>query len=94
MIERIQELLAAVDDDGGLLGTDDDPEAAQPGGNEHPGMVIDRYRLERQIGEGAVGIVFEAQQLKPFRKLVALKIIKAGMDSKEVAARFDDLQRD
>ena len=56
---------------------------------ERPGMVIDRYKLLQQIGEGGFGVVFMAEQLEPVRRKVALKIIKPGMDTKEVIARFE-----
>ncbi|MEX0820259.1 MAG: serine/threonine-protein kinase, partial [Pirellulaceae bacterium] len=54
--------------------------------SSHP--VIDRYKLLEQIGEGGMGAVFMAQQSEPIRRKVALKLIKAGMDSREVIARF------
>jgi eukaryotic-like serine/threonine-protein kinase len=57
--------------------------------SESPGMVTGRYRLVRQIGEGGFGVVYEAEQLEPVRRQVALKIIKLGMDTKEVIARFE-----
>jgi serine/threonine protein kinase/tetratricopeptide (TPR) repeat protein len=51
--------------------------------------VIGPYRLTRQLGEGGMGVVYLAQQLRPIRRDVALKIIKPGMDSKQVIARFE-----
>jgi serine/threonine protein kinase len=54
-----------------------------------PGTLIGPYKLVRQIGEGGMGTVFHAQQLQPLRREVALKIIKPGMDSKLVIARFE-----
>jgi eukaryotic-like serine/threonine-protein kinase len=54
-----------------------------------PGAVIGPYRLIRQLGEGGMGVVYQAQQIQPIRRDVALKIIKPGMDSKEVIARFE-----
>jgi non-specific serine/threonine protein kinase/serine/threonine-protein kinase len=57
--------------------------------NPGVGTVIDRYRIVRQLGEGGMGIVYHAQQLEPIRREVALKIIKPGMDSKQVIARFE-----
>jgi serine/threonine protein kinase len=57
--------------------------------NAAPGAVIGPYRLVRQLGEGGMGIVYHAQQLQPIRRDVALKIIKPGMDSKQVIARFE-----
>lgn len=62
---------------------------AQPELSERPGVVIDRYKLLQQIGEGAFGVVFMAEQQEPVRRRVALKVIKPGMDSKEVVARFE-----
>ena len=56
---------------------------------ERPGDVIDRYKLMEQIGEGGFGVVYAAEQEKPVRRKVALKVIKPGMDSKEVIARFE-----
>ncbi len=56
---------------------------------ERPGTVIGRYRLLEQIGEGGFGVVFLAEQQQPVRRRVALKIIKPGMDTREVIARFE-----
>jgi serine/threonine protein kinase len=56
---------------------------------EGPGSDIGRYHLLQQIGEGGFGIVFMAEQQAPIRRQVALKIIKAGMDTREVVARFE-----
>ncbi len=54
-----------------------------------PGDRIGPYRLERKLGEGGMGLVFEAIQDQPIRRRVALKVIKPGMDSAQVLARFD-----
>jgi len=56
---------------------------------EQPGDVIGHYKLLQQIGEGGFGVVYMAEQTKPVRRKVALKIIKPGMDTKEVIARFE-----
>jgi serine/threonine protein kinase len=56
---------------------------------EGPGTVIGPYRLLQQIGEGGFGTVFMAEQEHPVRRKVALKIIKLGMDTKQVVARFE-----
>ena len=53
------------------------------------GEWIGRYRLVRTIGEGGMGIVYLAEQVEPIRRKVALKVIKPGMDSKRVIARFE-----
>jgi len=56
---------------------------------EKPGDQVDRYKLLQQIGEGGCGVVFMAEQEEPIRRRVALKIIKPGMDTKSVIARFE-----
>ena len=56
---------------------------------EKPGDRIGRYKLLKQIGEGGCGIVFVAEQQEPVRRRVALKVIKPGMDTKSVIARFE-----
>jgi len=53
------------------------------------GSVVGPYKLLQQIGEGGMGSVWMAEQEHPVRRMVALKIIKAGMDSKQVIARFE-----
>ena len=53
------------------------------------GDSIDSYKLVEQIGEGGFGVVYMAEQQEPIQRRVALKIIKAGMDTKEVIARFE-----
>jgi tetratricopeptide (TPR) repeat protein len=56
---------------------------------EGPGTVIGPYRLLEQLGEGGFGVVFLAEQTQPVRRQVALKVIKPGMDSRQVIARFE-----
>jgi serine/threonine protein kinase/tetratricopeptide (TPR) repeat protein len=56
---------------------------------ESPGTVIGPYRLLEQIGEGGMGLVYVAEQERPIKRRVALKIIKPGMDSRQVVARFE-----
>ncbi len=56
---------------------------------EKPGDWIGRYKLLEQIGEGGCGVVYVAAQEEPVRRRVALKVIKLGMDTKQVIARFD-----
>jgi tetratricopeptide (TPR) repeat protein len=62
-------------------------QAATPG--ETAGKVIGRYRLLQKIGEGGMGEVWLAEQKEPVRRRVAIKLIKAGMDTREVVARFE-----
>ncbi len=56
---------------------------------EQPGTAIGPYKLLEQIGEGGFGIVFMAEQQHPVRRKVALKVIKPGMDTRQVIARFE-----
>jgi serine/threonine protein kinase len=56
---------------------------------EGPGTIIGPYKLLEQIGEGGMGVVYMAEQTRPVRRKVALKIIKPGMDTKQVIARFE-----
>jgi eukaryotic-like serine/threonine-protein kinase len=56
---------------------------------EKPGDRIGRYKLLEQIGEGGCGVVYMAEQAEPVRRRVALKVIKLGMDTKQVLARFE-----
>jgi len=56
---------------------------------EGPGSIIGRYKLLEKIGEGGMAVVYMAQQEKPIHRKVALKIIKLGMDTKQVIARFE-----
>ena len=56
---------------------------------EGPGTVIDRYKLLEKIGEGGFGAVYVAEQREPLKRRVALKIIKLGMDTRQVIARFE-----
>jgi serine/threonine protein kinase len=56
---------------------------------ERPGTVIGPYKLMEQIGEGGMGLVFVAEQQQPVRRKVALKVIKPGMDTRQVVARFE-----
>src|SRR5579864_1643367 len=56
---------------------------------EKPGTVIGQYKLLEQIGEGGFGVVFMAEQTQPVRRKVALKVLKPGMDTRQVVARFE-----
>ena len=57
--------------------------------SEQPGATIGPYKLMEQIGEGGMGVVFMTEQTQPVRRIVALKIIKPGMDTRQVIARFE-----
>ncbi len=56
---------------------------------EGPGTIIGPYKLLQRIGEGGMGTVFMAEQIEPIRRKVALKIIKPGLDTRQVVARFE-----
>jgi hypothetical protein len=56
---------------------------------EGPGTVIGRFKLLEKIGEGGMGVVYMAEQREPVVRKVALKIIKLGMDTRQVVARFE-----
>ncbi len=60
-----------------------------PNADEYVGTFVGRYKLLQRIGEGGCGVVYMAEQEKPVRRRVALKVIKLGMDTKSVIARFD-----
>jgi non-specific serine/threonine protein kinase/serine/threonine-protein kinase len=80
--------MAATDDDPTIdPGSGDHPEGAS--GHEQPGAQIGPYKLLQVIGEGGFGTVWMAEQREPVKRRVALKIIKLGMDTKQVIARFE-----
>src|SRR5262245_58740750 len=88
---RIERLLAQHEHAGGFLESPPVPLTAptdEPA-TERPGTVIGPYKLLEQIGEGGMGTVWMAQQTEPIKRLVAVKLIKAGMDSRQVIARFE-----
>ncbi|TVQ62827.1 MAG: serine/threonine protein kinase [Phycisphaerales bacterium] len=64
-------------------------QTAPRGGSEQPGQQIGRYKLLEPLGEGGFGTVWAAEQREPVKRRVALKIIKLGMDTKQVIARFE-----
>jgi tetratricopeptide (TPR) repeat protein len=97
---RVELLLAAHDRSAGIL----DPPTGPPGsaavtvhagpgggaGREHAGTVVaGRYKMLEEIGSGGMGTVWVAEQTQPVRRKVALKLIKAGMDSRAVLSRFE-----
>ena len=68
----------------------DSPSLAEAGvSTDQSGTMIGHYKLLQEIGEGGFGIVFMAEQQEPVQRKVAVKIIKAGMDTREVIARFE-----
>jgi eukaryotic-like serine/threonine-protein kinase len=100
--ERIDRLLAAKQQignflepaaaagNGALAAGHDAATVNCPGKDEHIGVVLaGKYKLIEAIGEGGMGSVYMAQQIEPVKRTIAVKVIKAGMDSKEVLARFE-----
>jgi serine/threonine protein kinase len=90
--ERVDALLTAHDSANSFLQLPDESERTTinlPRLSEGPGTKIGRYKLLEEIGEGGFGVVFMAEQEEPVRRRVALKIIKAGMDTRQVVARFE-----
>jgi serine/threonine protein kinase/Flp pilus assembly protein TadD len=91
-IGHVEALLAAADAPDSLLdrsaGSDLVATVDRPAA-PCPGKVIGPYKLIEQIGEGGMGTVWMAQQQEPVKRLVAVKLIRAGMDSKQVIARFE-----
>jgi serine/threonine protein kinase len=92
-IALVEALLAAADTPDSLLDRPAGSAAAVtvelPPAGETPGATIGPYKLIEQLGEGGMGSVWMAQQTEPVKRLVAIKLIKAGMDSKQVLARFE-----
>ncbi|MFO1514299.1 MAG: ECF-type sigma factor [Verrucomicrobiota bacterium] len=90
---KVELLLRAHDQAGNFL--EKPPTGAQREGDflspigERPGDRIGRYKLLQQVGEGGCGVVFMAEQEEPVRRRVALKVVKPGMDTKSVIARFE-----
>jgi WD40 repeat protein/serine/threonine protein kinase len=88
---RIDRLLQRHQQPGGFLETPAplSPDAAEEPIREGPGSVIGPYTLREQLGEGGFGVVFLAEQEQPLRRKVALKVLKPGMDTRAVVARFE-----
>ncbi len=87
---QVERLLAAHPEVGDFLRpTDGERTADHVSIEERPGTMIGPYKLMEQIGEGGMGLVFVAEQQHAVRRKVALKIIKPGMDSRDVIARFE-----
>jgi serine/threonine protein kinase/tetratricopeptide (TPR) repeat protein len=93
LLQRMQALLAAHErvadiKPGNLAGSPEETGAYAPK-NEIGTVIAGKYKLREQIGEGGMGTVWVAEQTQPVRRKVALKLIKAGMDSKVVLSRFE-----
>ncbi len=97
---RLEALLRAHEEAGGFLRETSearDPRATDSAGqrrgegpiSERPGASVGPYKLLEQIGEGGFGVVFLAEQQQPVRRKVALKVLKPGMDTGQVVARFE-----
>ncbi len=86
--DRVEELLRAHVDLGSIHASDQAPTLNQPI-TEKPGSEIGPYKLLQQIGEGGMGVVYMAEQTEPVERRVALKIIKPGMDTRQVIGRFE-----
>ncbi|MFC1795053.1 serine/threonine protein kinase [Planctomycetota bacterium] len=91
---EVEELLKAHEEAGNFLdspGDSPDPNATLETSPfiEGPGTKIGRYELLELTGEGGMGLVYVAEQKRPVKRRVALKIIKPGMDSKQIIARFE-----
>src|SRR6185503_13965747 len=100
--QRVEELLQSSEEAGGFL-QQPAPGAQRPADartapntvqnvsapGEQAGDRIARYKLLQQIGEGGCGVVYMAEQQEPVHRRVALKVIKLGMDTKQVIARFE-----
>jgi len=87
LLARVRALLRA--DESGESFLPEQPKATVVPITEKPGDRIGRYKLLQQIGEGGCGVVYMAEQTEPVRRRVALKVIKLGMDTKQVIARFE-----
>ena len=92
--DRVDALLDAHDHESGFLPADGEEDETttfdvEPSYSEEAGTTIGHYKLLEKLGEGGFGSVWAAEQREPVRRRVALKIIKLGMDTKQVVARFE-----
>jgi tetratricopeptide (TPR) repeat protein/tRNA A-37 threonylcarbamoyl transferase component Bud32 len=85
---KVEALLKADAEAGSFLGSPAEEQAAHTA-QEQAGAQIGRYKLLEQIGEGGMGTIWMAEQREPVKRRVALKIIKLGMDTRQVIARFE-----
>jgi WD40 repeat protein/serine/threonine protein kinase len=89
---RVESLLDAHDEAGNFMratGNAFHPKSLYEADAEELGTVIDRYKLLEKLGEGGFGSVWAAEQREPVKRRVALKVIKLGMDTRQVIARFE-----
>jgi serine/threonine protein kinase/WD40 repeat protein len=98
LLAEVRELLSAHEaESAAVTARGGDAPVGGPGsagfGVDAPGAVIDRYRILEEIGEGGFGSVFLAEQIAPIQRRVAFKILKPGMDTKRVLARFEAEQQ-
>jgi WD40 repeat protein len=89
LLARVQALLQAHEAAEGFLPEQPAGQASLVPVTEKPGDRIGRYKLRERIGEGGCGVVYVAEQEEPVRRKVALKVIKLGMDTRNVMARFE-----
>src|SRR6185436_18955110 len=87
--QRIERLFAADAGAGNFLRNPEDTTTTSALVSEKPGDRIGRYRLLERIGRGGGGVVYLAEQEEPVQRRVALKILKLGMDTQSVVARFE-----
>jgi WD40 repeat protein len=90
--KEVESLLAAMKHPESLFETQDETTTVKLDSLpvlEQPGTVIGRYKLLQKVGIGGMGVVYMAEQTEPVKRKVALKIIKLGMDTKQVVARFE-----
>ena len=94
LLAKAKELLQAHQAAEGFLETIEDGDSSTPNPDsrllaEGPGAIIQNYKLLQEIGEGGFGVVYMAEQREPIKRKVALKVIKPGMDTRQVVARFE-----
>lgn len=90
LLDRLERLMIAHEKAGGFMNSQTMTHAPlDTEMSEKKGAVIGRYKLLQKIGEGGMGVVYMAEQTEPVTRKVALKIIKLGMDTKQVVARFE-----
>jgi len=87
--KRVDALLVEHEHAGSFLESSPIMTENHPGSPEGPGSTVGPYKLLQRIGEGGFGIVYMAEQEHPVRRRIALKIVKPGMDSAQVIARFE-----